>query len=393
MKLTAEQEKMLAGKKGKGTQKAMEILVGLGDIYDADSLIPIQSAHISGISMKTSGEAGLNFIKELVENKAKVSVPTTINPAGMDLQKWEEMGVPKDFAEKQKEMVEAYRQIGAEPTCTCSPYLLDQKPSYGDHLAWSESSAIVYVNSVVGARTNREGGPSALASAITGLTPKYGYHLDENRQGSLRVNVDSSLFENEKTFPYSVLGYWIGQNHPEEVPVIESVNPSPKQHKALGAGMGASGAVTLYHIPKVTPEAKNNPKICETEKEVNFGKKEFESIIEKLNQTSNPDLICLGCPHFSLEELEEIISSEFKEEKEIWVCLSRELKEKADSKGLTSQLERKNVKLVCDTCMVVAPLSEMDYESIGVNSTKAAHYAPSLNEVEVQLAPIDKLIK
>lgn len=393
MYLTNTQEKMLEGEEGEAVQKAMEILTGLGDIYGADFLISIESAHISGISMKTSGEAGLNFIKEMARKGAKVSVPTTINPAGMDLQKWEEMGVPEDFAEKQKEMVEAFRKIGAEPTCTCSPYLLDNKPSYGEHIAWSESSAIVYANSVLGARTNREGGPSALASAITGLTPNHGYHLDENRKATLEVTINSSLFEEGKTLPYSVLGYWVGQNYPEEVPVIKSIEPTPEQHKALGAGMGASGAITLYHIPQVTPEAKNNPKICETEKEVNFGKQEFESVIDKLNQTSNPDLICLGCPHSSLEELTSIVSSEVEEDKEIWVCLSRELKEKADSKGLTSQLEDKNVKLICDTCMVVSPLSEIGYESIGVNSTKAAHYAPSLTGVDVQLASVEELVK
>ncbi len=393
MELETKQEQMLAGEEGEATQKAMEILVGLGNIYDADSLIPIKSAHISGISIKTSGEAGLNFIKEMAREGAKVSVPTTINPAGMDLQKWKKMGVPDDFAEKQKEMIEAYRKIGAKTTCTCSPYLLDNKPSYGEHIAWSESSAIVYANSKLGARTNREGGPSALASAITGLTPNHGYHLDENRKGTLKVVVDPSLFEKDNTLPYSALGYWIGQKHPEEVPVIKSINPSPEQHKALGAGMGASGAVSLYHIPQVTPEAKNNPEICETEKEVRFGKKEFENTIDNLSQTSDPDLICLGCPHCSLEELSSLTSHEIEGDKEIWICLSRRLKEKADSKGLTSQLKEKNVNLVCDTCMVVAPLAKMGYESIGVNSTKAAHYAPSLTGVDVQLAPLEELVK
>ncbi len=393
MKLTAKQQKMLDGEEGEAVQKSMEILIALGNIYDADSLIPIKNAHISGISMKTSGEAGLNFIKDMAKKGAKVSVPTTINPAGMDLQKWEEMGVPKGFAEKQKDIIEAYRQIGAKATCTCSPYLLDNKPSFGDHIAWSESSAIVYANSVLGAKTNREGGPSALASAITGLTPKHGYHLDENRLGTLEVSIDYSFFENERTFPYSILGYWIGQNYPEEVPVIKSVEPSPEQHKALGAGMGASGAITLYHIPEDTPEAEKNPKICDVKEKVDFGEKEFEKTVDKLNQTSDPELICLGCPHSSLKELNSILSAEPAGEKETWICLSRKVKEKADSEGLSSQLAEKNVKLVCDTCMVVAPLSEMGFESIGVNSAKAAHYAPSLTNVDVQLAPLDELIK
>ncbi|KXA98343.1 hypothetical protein AKJ37_00295 [candidate division MSBL1 archaeon SCGC-AAA259I09] len=392
MYLNKEQERMLSGEESEAVQNAMEILVGLGDIYDAKRLIPIESAHISGISMRTSGEAGLSFIEDMVDKGARTSVPTTINPAGMDLKNWKEMGAPAEMSEKQIRMVDAYEKIGAEPTCSCVPYFIGNNPSFGEHVSWAESSAIVYANSILGARTNREGAPSALASSITGLTPEFGYHLKENRAGSLTIIPDLELFEGRSTFPYSVLGYWIGENFPESVPVIRKIRPTYDQHKALGAGMAASGAIALYHIPSVTAEAKKNPEICETGETVSFGVDEYEKTVDELDQTSDCDLICIGCPHASIDEL-RFIAEKIDDEKEIWVCLPRRTRNKEKYGEVFSDLEKRGLKLVCDTCMVVAPLSEMGYSSIGVNSTKAAHYAPSLADVKVHLAPIEELVK
>lgn len=391
MHLTKKQEKILSGGEGEPTKKAMEILVGLGDIYEAEGLIPIHSAHISGVSIKTSGEAGLNFIEKMAEKGAEVTVPTTINPAGMDLQNWKALGAPEKMSKKQIRMVEAYQKMGAEPICSCVPYLIGNKPSFGKHIAWAESSAVVYANSVLGARTNREGGPSALASAITGLAPMYGYHLDENRKGKVRIRPETQLFGGKSTFQYSVLGYWIGENFPNSVPVIDNLDPSPDQHKALGAGMATSGAIAIYHVPGITPEAKKNPEICETEESVGFGSEELNEVVDKLDRTSETDLVCLGCPHSSIDELERIADK--AEDKEIWACLGRDLLEKPRAKKIASRLKEKNVKLVCDTCMVVAPLSEMGYSSIGVNSAKAAHYAPSLAGVDIHFAPLEELVK
>lgn len=390
MHLTKNQEKMLSGEEGPALQKAMEILVALGDIYDSDGLIPIHSAHVSGISLRTSGGAGLKFVEDLADMGAKVYAPTTINPTGIDLESWEELGAPKDLVDKQKRMINAYERMGAEPICSCVPYLTGNRPSFGKHLAWAESSAVVFANSVLGARTNREGAPSALASALTGLTPLYGYHLDENRRGTVGIEPDLELLQGEETFPYSVLGYWIGENFPESVPVLKRVKPNPAQLKAMGAGMATSGAIALYHVPGVTPEAKADPSICEVGKSVGFESSDFEDVVGKLDQVSEVDLVCVGCPHFSLEELEKMPDSV---EKETWVCLPRKLKRESDEEGLSKKFERKKIRFVCDTCMVVAPLREMGYSSIGVNSAKAAHYAPMLAGVKVHFAPLKELIK
>ncbi|MFP4005573.1 MAG: aconitase X catalytic domain-containing protein [Candidatus Hadarchaeia archaeon] len=392
MYLNKKQESMLSGEDGEAIRKAMEILVALGDIYQAERLIPIKSAHLSGVSIKTAGEAGLDFIEEMADLGAKAKVKTTINPAGIDLDNWKSMNAPKNFSNKQIQMIEAYKKIGAEPTCSCIPYYINNKPSFGDHIAWAESSAVVYSNSVLGARTNREGAPSALASAITGLTPLHGYHKDENRKGTVRIEVDNKIPQNGETFPYSVLGYWIGKEFPNDVPVIEGIKPNKSQKKALGAGLATSGAIALFHIPDETPEAKRNPELCKTNKRVTYGRNEAEKVVEELDQTKDVDLIWLGCPHATIDEVKRVIERSSGERK-AWICVPRKFKERLESGNLSEKIEEKGFKLIYDSCMVVSPLAEMGISSIGVNSAKAAKYAPSLANVKVHFAPLKELIK
>ena len=185
LRLSPEERAMLAGDQGAGVRKAMEIIVALGRIYGAERLGPVHSVQVAGVSYHNLGEAGLDFLREWADQGARARVVTTLNPAGMDLRAWRELGFSESFASRQLAVIEAYRRLGARVTCTCTPYLVGNLPQLGDHVAWAESSAVSYANSVLGARTNREGGPSALAAAITGRTALYGLHLDENRRPTL----------------------------------------------------------------------------------------------------------------------------------------------------------------------------------------------------------------
>src|SRR3989304_658681 len=250
MYLTPEEEKIFNGERGATYQKAIRILAALGDIYDADRLIPIRSAQIAGVSYKTIGDAGLEWISDL---KGKVAVPSILNPAGMDMECWKEMGISQDFANKQEKIIRAYEALGVRTECTCTPYnIFDNLAGFGDHVAWSESSAISYANSVIGARTNREGGPSALSAALIGKTANYGYHLDENREPNILIQVNAKLHESD----YGALGYIVGEMVGDKVPFFKlRSNPSKDELKSLGAAMAASGAVALYHVEGVTPEA------------------------------------------------------------------------------------------------------------------------------------------
>ena len=208
MKLTTEEQRMLDGEQGRATQKAMEILAALGTIYGAERMVPVTSVQISGVSYDNLGEAGLHFLSEMADGGGKTRVLTTLNPAGMDIENWQALGISEDFAQNQLRVLDAFARMNVITTCSCTPYLFGNVPHFGQHIAWAESSAVCYANSVIGARTNREGGPSALAAALTGVTPEYGFHLEENRRPGLTVEVKATLKENNE---FGALGMVIGQ--------------------------------------------------------------------------------------------------------------------------------------------------------------------------------------
>ena len=278
MRLTEEEQKMLDGEYGKTVQKSMKVLVTLGKIYGADHMIEVRNVHSPGVSYRVTGDAGLNYVKEASE-EVKFRVPMTLNTIGIDYQNWERMGFPKEFAEKQIELSQAYEKMGAIPTNSCTPYLNGNIPMMGEHVAWGESSAIAFVNSVIGARTNREGGPTALAAAITGRVPAYGYHLDENRKGTHLFKVEMEL-KTDKDF--ATLGYFAGNIVGPGVPVFEGIKERPtlENLKAMGAALASSGAVALYHIIGITPEAPTKENVVDKEQLLTVTRKEMQ-ILEK----------------------------------------------------------------------------------------------------------------
>src|SRR5512136_3200273 len=214
MELTREEEGILEGREGGTRQRMMELLAGRGKVFSASRLIPVASAQVSGASYKTIGRWGLAWLESL---DARVTVPTVLNPVGMDREKWREAGIPADFAENQEKVLAVYRRLGVRLECTCTPYEI-LPTRFGEHLAWAESSAVAFANAVLGARTNREGGPGALAAAIVGRTGAYGLHLDPNRRATLRVVVKARL---RTPADYSALGAWVGQAVGQGVPYFE----------------------------------------------------------------------------------------------------------------------------------------------------------------------------
>ena len=394
MYLTREEERMYDGEEGPAVAKCMEILVALGDIYGAEGLVDVSSAQISGVSYKTIGDAGLEFVSELAET-ARVRVPSTLNPAGVDLEIWKELGFSEEFTAKQLQIVEAYQKMGISTTCTCTPYNVGNVPTLGSHIAWSESSAVCYANSVLGARTNREGGPGALSAAICGKTAEYGYHLDAGRRANLLVDVDADL----KGSDYGALGYIVGKTVGDGVPYFKLQNkPILDELKLMGAALASSGAVALYHVEGITPEYKDallGVEDSDLEK-MSISASDIAETREKLStSTKKPDLICLGCPHASLEEIREIAQIvEGKTIKnQLWVCTSISVKAAADRMGYTTTIEKAGGKMVCDTCMVVAPIEELGFKVVGVNSAKAANYVPTMCGLDVVFGDLEDLIE
>ncbi len=370
MYLTKREEKILEGEEGEGLQKAMELIVALGDINNAEKLIDIKSSQVSGVSYKTIGDAGLEFLKEWANSKVKVKVLTTLNPMGVDPETWKKYGFPKHFVDKQLEILNCFTSMGIIPSCTCTPYLIGNLPRYGENIAWAESSAVVFANSVLGARTNRESGISALACAIVGKTPLYGLHLEENRKPAFAVEVKANM---QSDADYSALGYYVAQNF-NEIPLFRfKKSPSLDELKALSASLGV-GAINMFHVEGITPESKTKEKL----EKISFDSQELKEVYEELTTCESYDVICVGCPHCSLSELREIYSRKIN--KNLWVYTARQ--NKAFFK-----------EVIADTCMVVSPLEEIGIEAIATNSAKAAFYSRNLSKLEVKFAPLKELLR
>jgi len=382
---------MLNGEHGEVVERSFRLLMRLGEIYGADRMIPVGSVQVAGVSYKSIGDPGLEFLEDIAEKGAKVRVPTSLNPPGMDLEDWKELGFPEDFAEKQLRIIDAFEKMGIMMTATCTPYLVGNLPRFGEHIAWSESSAVSFANSVIGACTNREGGPSALAAALCGVTPNYGLHLDENRRPSFLVKVDAELKNNSD---FGALGHHVGKIVKDKIPYFQGIKDADvDQLKALGAAMAASGAVALYHIEGLTPEAGlMDPSGLET---IEVGDRELREAYEKLNTGSDPDIIILGCPHASLKEIATLACKlEGKRlRKPLWICTSRITKKAATRMGFTELIEKAGGKVVADTCAVVSPIEQMGYRTTAVDSGKAANYLPGFCKQQVVFKSLDDLLE
>lgn len=387
MDLTREEQAVLDGEAGEGRQKAMELVVALGRIYGAGGLVAIKSAHLSGASYKTIGDGGLRYLEDLASAGSRVSVPSTLNPIGMDRERWAEMHVDPRFAERQLRIVELYASMGVRTTCSCTPYTGANVPGLGDHVAWAESSALSFANSFLGARTNREGGPGALAAAVVGRTADYGLHLKENRRPTVVVDADvgGSIFD------CSLLGQAVGPEVGGGVPYFRGIRPGVEEAKALAAAMAASGSVAMFHVEGVTPEAGDfDVSGLET---ISVGRAELEAARDRLDLADGADLIAIGCPHLTEKEMHQIAAllrgREKRGDAEIWFCTSAEVRARCPED--VREMERFG-PVLADTCMVVAPI-EGAFSRTGTNSCKAGNYLPTLCSQKVMCRDVAELLK
>jgi predicted aconitase len=388
MELTREEQRMFDGEAGEAARESMEILVALGRIYGASRMVPVTSAQVSGVSFKTIGQAGLDYLSGLAAKGAKVRVPAFLNPAGMDSAQWKRMKIPEAFAKKQAEVLDAYLKMGISKTCTCAPYFIGIRPKPGEHIAWAESSAVAFANSVLGARTNREGGPSALAAAICGVTPYYGLHLEKNRTASLVVDIKCRL---GTVADFGALGSAIGKLSKNRNPAFHGIKSADESKlKVLGASMAATGSVPLFFVEGITPEYS----IGEKPEIIAFTEKELAAEKAAMDSHMKPDLVTIGCPHASLDEIREVAALVGRKRPtcEFWVCTSRKTAEEAARLGYGKAIEEAGGLVVADTCMVVCPLEEMGYSVTGTNSGKAAAYLPNLCKQKVAFGDIEEIL-
>jgi len=386
--LTQKDQAMLRGDHGAATKMAMSILVRMAEVSGAKELLDITGAHID--STVYIGDAGLEFAERLASLGAKVSVPTTLNVSGLDEHHWQEWAVPNDWAKQSHRQMIAYQSMGTIPTWTCAPYQTEMKPKFGEQIAWGESNAIAFANSVLGARTERYPDLFDVCCAITGRAPAIGLHLTENREGKLLLQLKDIPTELQLTDDfYPVLGNLMGKVSLDRIPVIDGmdITPNEDQLKALGAAGASSGGVAMFHMVGVTPEAPTLESAFQgkqPEEIITVTMEDLRKSRRELTHSDNEalDMIVLGSPHFSLAEfklLAPLVHGKQKHPRvKFLVTSSRAMVSLAKQTGILDILQDFGAQLTVDTCILTTPMLPADVKYLMTNSAKFAYYAPGL---------------
>ncbi len=403
LNLSEDDRAQLNGERGAAAQMAMRIIARMAEICGADILMDITGAHID--SALYQGDATLEFAERLAGSGAKVSVPTTLNVSGVDEHGWREWATPPEWASKALRQMTAYQSMGAIPTWTCAPYQTEWRPKFGQQIAWGESNAICFANSVIGARTERYPDLMDICAAITGRVPAAGLHLTENRAGQVLmrlVNVPRRIQEDDEFYP--VLGHMIGRIAQDRVPVIEGIEivPGEDQLKALCAAGAASGAAALIHIIGVTPEALTIESAFQKKSPTQTVDITMDSLRAARNEltTANEeklDLVVLGSPHFSLAEFKKLAplleGRRRHRDVEFLVTSSRLMSELADQAGCLAPLKRFGGKVTVDTCILTTPMLRPEIKTLMTNSAKYAYYSPGLLNAQVAFGSLEDCVR
>lgn len=388
IELTADERSVLGGEAGSASQLAMRILSRVAPFYGASTLMPVTRAHIDGCIYQ--GEAGLEFAERLASAGGRVSVPTSLNVISLDRERWRTHGLDSDYADRARRLGQAYLDMGATPTFTCAPYQNGVDLDFGEQVAWSESNAVAFANTVTGARSNRYGDFLDVCCAITGRVPASGLHLDGPRRGTLRIEltgVHAALQSRDDFWP--VLGYRIGGMAQGSIPVIVGIDVSPSvdQLKSFCAAAATSGAVALTHIVGVTPEAP-------TERDAFGGRTperslgiDLGSLLAARRELSTSadgsvDLVGFGSPHASVQECRTLAGMmrgrQASPNVRVWITTSRGVRQIIERSGELADLEAFGATVTADTCIIAAPLVGDGHRVLMTNSAKYAHYAPGL---------------
>jgi predicted aconitase len=384
MQLTEEEQGWLDGNCGPAVRMATRVLVEMGGILGADRLIPITSAHIDGCLYH--GPGGLDFAERLVRGRGQVVVPTTLNIGSIDLKKPDRIRLSAAEHDRATRLMKAYEALGCAPTWTCAPYQAGHRPKAGSDIAWAESNAVVFANSVLGARTNRYGDFIDICSALTGRAPNYGLHLSENRRATIliRTHAISDALKQRDVF-YPVLGTWLGRVAGTDIAAIEGLpnTVTEDQLKALGAAAASSGSVALFHTIGVTPEASTTAEafgdvapaqIIDLDRDTLCGVRDALSTVK----SAKLDAVALGSPHFSQSEMDQFrhLLGNRRASVPVYVCTGRHVGDRLASDGALGTLAEQGIEVVIDTCVVATPILKGKGGVLMTNSGKFAHYTP-----------------
>jgi len=406
VKLSVIDRQKFEGQYGDAAKLAMSILVRMADVCGATELMDVTQAHVDSCALMS--DSSLEFAERLAAGGGRVSIPTTTNMIPLDLQNWQRLGVPEDFASRALRLAKAYTDMGCVPTWTCAPYQGYLTPRFGQQIAWGESNAVVYANSVLGARTNRYGDFMDICAAITGRVPKAGLHLKDNRKGQILlrlVDIPPKLQEDD-TF-YVMLGHFMGKLVQDRIPVIEglSANATDDQLKALGAAAASFGAVALFHAIGVTPEANTLDEAFQegsAEHVIEIRPSDLKAAWEDLSTAAEGeklDVVILGCPHFSFAEFRQLAraiednpGSSCANSRTV-VLTSQSSYALLKRSDLLDRLSHFGVEVILDTCMFHSPIIEPETKVVMTNSGKCAYYAPGHLGVQVAFGNLRDCIR
>ena len=402
LNLTTEDRALLSGGDGKATALAMRILVSAAELLRAQSLVQITSAHIDGCLYH--GDGGVEFAETLVAAGGQVAVPTTLNVGALDLLHPDSVRADQSKTSMARRQMDAYVSMGAQPTFTCAPYQIGHEPGIGEQVAWGESNAIAFANSVLGARTERYGDFLDACCALTGRAPLYGLHIAKNREAKVIVDVTAvpSALKDQDVF-YPVLGTWLGLEIGREIPLIVGLPPTVTrdQLKALGASAASTGAVALFHVLEVTPEAPTLDAVINKDGPVHqiaLNPDMLKRALKRLttaDAAEQIDAVAVGSPHFSITEFEALLKLIRGRcfAVPFYACTARDTLRDLERRGDLHVLREAGVEIVADTCVVVTPILPASGSVLMTNSGKFAHYGPSNTGYDVVYGSLEDCVE
>jgi predicted aconitase len=398
---------MLSGEHGEAPRFAMSVVVRMADATEAPDLISVEQAHIDACALMS--QSNLDFISRLADAGGRVRVPTTLNMVSLDLQHWARLGVPSAFAKQATAIADAYVRLGCVPTWSCAPYQGYLTPRFGQQIAWGESNAVVYANSVLGARTNRYADFMDVCAAITGRVPNAGLHRTENRRGEVVVRLPE-MGASAWTSPaaWAALGYLVGELVGTRIPVLDGL-PSPatgEQLKALGAAAAASGAVEMFHAVGITPEAPDVAAALHgggAADTLVVSRSMLRDAWERMSSVpagGRVDVVILGCPHVSYAEFAELTAaireagcSHIHPDVQLLILTDSTSLALASRGGLTGEIERFGATIALDTCPFHSPIVADGARVVMTNSGKCAYYAPGELGAEVAFGTLRDCVR
>lgn len=391
MQLTAGEQRSLDGEDGKTIASAYRILLAIGAATEAEKLVPIKWAHVSGVNYNTIGDSGVEFLEKFASDDARVAVKTTVNPMGFDRTK--PNSLEENFVRQQLRIIKSFEGMGTTPSFTCVPYEIFDIPPAGTPVSFAESNAAIYSNSVLGLLTNKESSLSALASSMTGKAPYSDLRIEEFRHPRVTIRPAVELLTE---LDYGLLGYFAGKIVNESCVALDGIKEIKSdtiKTKCLSAALGTSGTCGMFTS---SPSEELGQKEEFTKEVVAFDRAELNAVNDELNTADDGDVIVLGSPQLGLNELDLIfeLAKEKKFSKRCMIFCPRTIYNQASKTGLTSRIENAGAEFVCDSCACLTPLiTKNDVDSIITNSIKAAYYLNHFNQMEVALKDLKTIVK